>query len=117
MDIDAGVMYVARTPASVQILDPTHSRLTTVRLVRRDAVSLRDFRFLRLRFLAVRRVCLERRPPVVDFALTVSTTALELAELDSVPAAAEELASAPLADEPDLGSAAYNTVDNPSNPD
>ena len=88
-----------------------------MRLVRRDDASLRDFRFLRLRFLAVRRVRFGRRPPVVDVALAVSITALEpvaasAEELDSVPL---ELA-APLTEEPDFAGAAYNTVDNPSNP-
>ena len=103
-------MYVARTPVSAQILDQTHNRLTMVRLVRRDAVSLRDFRFFRLRFLTVRRLRLDRRTPsVVDSALAVSTTALELAE---------EPASAPLAGEPDFAGASYNLVDGASsNPD
>ena len=129
MDVNAGVMFVNRTPVSAQILDQTHSRLTTVRLVLRDDVSLREFRrFLRLCFLTVRRVRLERRPPLVDGALTFSTTAVELEEeldeADSGTALAEEFDSVllelvvALADELDFRGAAYNTVDNfSSNPD
>ena len=64
----------------------------------------------------MRRLRFGRRPPVVDSALAVSTTALELAELAELDSVPLELA-APLADEPDLGSAGYNTVDNSPNPD
>jgi hypothetical protein len=102
-----------------------------MRLVLRDDASLREFRrFLRLCFLTVRRFRFGRRPPVVDVALAVFTTAFELEEeLDEadsvlvVPLAEEldpvllELVVA-LADELDFRGAAYNTVDNfSSNPD